>query len=105
VALIKTDVSESTIRSIIKVKRISELGAMLILKEPHDVTSQKAAFFIITAVKPQTSEIKKIIPPGRRPVVKSNEMKTTRVRSETDEISSRYISVLLTQTDTPETEV
>jgi hypothetical protein len=49
VALIRTDVSEERIASIIRVKRISEIGTFL--KEPHGVISQKTALFIVTALK------------------------------------------------------
>jgi hypothetical protein len=84
VALVRTYMLEEHITSIIKVKRISELGTMLaitsnsslllltflacwffslwwwrwyvppkhwFLQEPHGITSQKMAFFIITAIK------------------------------------------------------
>jgi hypothetical protein len=63
--LVRTDVSEECSASIIKMTRIGELGTMLavtrryfppefrFLQEPHYVTSQKTAFFIVTAVKPQ----------------------------------------------------
>jgi hypothetical protein len=43
VALVRTDVSVELIASIIRVERISELGTAAEL--PHDVTSQKTAFF------------------------------------------------------------
>jgi hypothetical protein len=64
VGLVRTDVSEETIATIIRVKRIGELGITLaiansrstlrayvpsetsVLKEPHRMTSQKTAFFI-----------------------------------------------------------
>jgi hypothetical protein len=72
--LVRTDVSEERIASIIRVERISELGTLMLtfigswffhpwfwrryvppkrplLQEPHSVTSQKAAFLIVTAVK------------------------------------------------------
>jgi hypothetical protein len=59
---VRTDVSEGRIASIVMVERISELGTTLtvrryvpqklrFLQEPHGVTSQKTAFFIVTAVK------------------------------------------------------
>jgi hypothetical protein len=79
VALVRTDVSEELGVFIIRVTRIGELGTTLavtsnrrtlrrntyyilmmkairsykttVLQEPHDVTSQKTAFFIVTAVK------------------------------------------------------
>jgi hypothetical protein len=63
VAVVRTHVSEEHITSIIRVTRISELGTMLAvtgnqstlqrstLQEPHPITFQKAAFFIVTAVK------------------------------------------------------
>jgi hypothetical protein len=59
VALVRTNVPEERIASIIRVKRISELETTLavtnnrgtLLQEPHGVTSQKTAFFIVTAVK------------------------------------------------------
>jgi hypothetical protein len=56
VALVRTEVSEERRASIIRVKRISELGTALavtsnrcmlwFLQGPHGVTSQKTAFFI-----------------------------------------------------------
>jgi hypothetical protein len=53
VAFVRTDVSEERIASIIiMVKRISEIGIALahpkrrFFQEPHDVTFQRAAFFI-----------------------------------------------------------
>jgi hypothetical protein len=61
--LVKTDVSEEHIASIISGKRISELGTTLaatnnyfpskgqLLQEPHGVSSQKTTAFIVTAVK------------------------------------------------------
>jgi hypothetical protein len=66
VALVGTDVSEEDrISSIITVTRIVELGTFAvtsnrrryvptkrgILQEPHGVTPQKTAFFLVTAVK------------------------------------------------------
>jgi hypothetical protein len=74
VALVRTDVSEERGASIIRVTRIGGLGTTLavtsnrrflspwwwrryvppkrrFLQEPHGVTSQKMAFFIVTAVK------------------------------------------------------
>jgi hypothetical protein len=58
VALVRTDVSEEPSASIIRVTRLSELGTTLaissnrrFLQEPHGLTSQKTAFFIVTAVK------------------------------------------------------
>jgi hypothetical protein len=64
VSLVKTDVSEERIASIIRVTRSGELGKTLavisnermlwFLQEPHGVTSQKTAFFIVTAVKTST---------------------------------------------------
>jgi hypothetical protein len=57
VALVRTDVSEDRIAFIIGMTRIGELGTTLAVtsnqrftervQEPHDVTSQKMAFFII----------------------------------------------------------
>jgi hypothetical protein len=65
VALVRTDVSEECIFSIIRVTRIGELGTILEVtsnrkhaakrrfsQEPYRVTYQKTAFFIVTAVKP-----------------------------------------------------
>jgi hypothetical protein len=47
VALVRTDVSEERSAYIIRVTRIGELG---FLQEPHGVTSKKTAFFnILTA--------------------------------------------------------
>jgi hypothetical protein len=73
VALVKTDVSDELRASFIRVTRIGELGTTLVLtsnrrtlrrnanlvfhpkrqflQEPHGVTSQKTAFFIVTAMK------------------------------------------------------
>jgi hypothetical protein len=68
VAVIRTDVSEEGIASIIRVTGIADLGTMLavtsnrstlryvpskrqFLQEPHCVTSQKTAFSIVAAVK------------------------------------------------------
>jgi hypothetical protein len=67
VALVRTDVSEETSASFIRVTRIGEQGTTLaatsnrrtlrritkrqFLQEPHGVTSQKTPFFIVTAVK------------------------------------------------------
>jgi hypothetical protein len=63
VDLVRTDVSEESVVSIIVVKRISDLGKTLATtnnrimlrrnelsgfsQDPHDVTSQKTAFFIL----------------------------------------------------------
>jgi hypothetical protein len=65
VALVRTDVSKELGASFIRVTRIGELGTTLavtsnrrtlrrntkFLQEPHGVTSQKTAFFIVTTVK------------------------------------------------------
>jgi hypothetical protein len=67
VVLIKTDVSEEGNPSIIRVTRIDELGTTLpvtmnrltllvptkhrFLQEPHGVTSEKTAFFIVIVVR------------------------------------------------------
>jgi hypothetical protein len=60
VTLVRTDVSVKRSASIIRVTRIVELGTggttflrkrRFVLK-PHSVTSQKTAFFTVTAVKP-----------------------------------------------------
>jgi hypothetical protein len=68
VALVRTDVSEERSASVIMVTRIGELGTTLavtsnrrtlryvppkrrFLQEPDGVSSQKTAFFIVTAVK------------------------------------------------------
>jgi hypothetical protein len=57
VALVRTDVSEERFASIIRVRRVGELGTVLATdvrseeQEPHGVTSQKTEFFIVTAVK------------------------------------------------------
>jgi hypothetical protein len=48
VALVRTDVSEDLSAPFIRVTRIGELGT---IQEPHGVTSQKTPFFIVTAVK------------------------------------------------------
>jgi hypothetical protein len=52
VVLIRIDVSEERSASVIRVTRIGHLGTVLaVLQEPHGVTSQKTAFFVVTAVK------------------------------------------------------
>jgi hypothetical protein len=66
VALVRTDVSQELSASFIRVTKIGELGTTLavttnyllvappkrrFLQEPHGVTSQKAPFFIVAAVK------------------------------------------------------
>jgi hypothetical protein len=68
VTLVRTDVSVEHVSSIINVRGIGELGTTLtvtssrsslrtvppkrrFLQEPHSVSSQKTAFFIVTAVK------------------------------------------------------
>jgi hypothetical protein len=72
VALVRTDISEDLIASIIRVTRIGEPGTLAVtsnrrtlrskyilflrgvrrfLQESHGVTSQKTTFFIVTAVK------------------------------------------------------
>jgi hypothetical protein len=56
VPLVRPDVSEELIASIIRVTRITELGTTLEVTNnrstrPHGITSQKTAFFIVIAVK------------------------------------------------------
>jgi hypothetical protein len=66
VALVRTDVSEEPGASFIRVTKIGELGTTLavtsnrrtlrrntvvVVVEPHGVTTQKTPFFIVTAVK------------------------------------------------------
>jgi hypothetical protein len=53
VALTRTDLSEECIASIIREKRISELVPpnRRFVQEPHVVTSQTPAIFIVTAAK------------------------------------------------------
>jgi hypothetical protein len=62
VALVRIDVSDEYVASIIRVTRIGNLGTMLaaviflrslrrFLQEPHGVTSQKTSFFIVIAMK------------------------------------------------------
>jgi hypothetical protein len=65
VDLVRTDFSEERVASIIRVIRISELEALavtwwwrryvrlrcLVLQEPHSVTFQKTAFYIVTSMK------------------------------------------------------
>jgi hypothetical protein len=64
VVLVRTDVSEELGASFIRVTRIDELrttlavtsfvlssSILVILQEPHGVTSQKTPFSIVTAVK------------------------------------------------------
>jgi hypothetical protein len=59
VPLVRTDVSEERSAFIIRVTRIGELGTKRrFLQEPHGLTSQKTAFFIVTAVK--TSNLAKL---------------------------------------------
>jgi hypothetical protein len=59
VALIRTDVSEERIASIIRLRRIGELGVTLALisdgffQEPHGATLQMTAFFNSLPWKPQ----------------------------------------------------
>jgi hypothetical protein len=79
VDLVKTDVSEERIATIIRLTSIGELGTRLavtsngstlrgktlksrFLQEPHGVTSQKTAVFIVTAVKNSILTISGIIP-------------------------------------------
>jgi hypothetical protein len=62
-ALVRTGVSEELSTSIIRVRRIGELGTLAatgnrctlrrnaFIQEPLGVTSQKTPFFIVTAVK------------------------------------------------------
>jgi hypothetical protein len=61
-ALVRTDDLEEGIASIIRVIRISELGTLAVtsnqstakhqfLQEPHSITTQNMAFFIVTIVK------------------------------------------------------
>jgi hypothetical protein len=55
-SFVRTDVSEDLSASTIRVIRIGELVHLvppkrLLLQEPHGVTSQKTAFFIVTTVK------------------------------------------------------
>jgi hypothetical protein len=56
VALVRTDVSEESFASNIRVKRIGKLRTTLAATsnrntEPHGIISQKTAFFVVTAVK------------------------------------------------------
>jgi hypothetical protein len=57
VALVRIEVSEEISSSIIRETRIGELGTAFavtsnrLLQEPHGVTSQRTAFFIVTAVE------------------------------------------------------
>jgi hypothetical protein len=67
VTLVTTDIAEEHNASIIRATRIGEVGTILavtsnrqtlrrnpkrqFLQEPHDVISQKTAFFIVTAVR------------------------------------------------------
>jgi hypothetical protein len=57
---VRTDVTGELSASVIRVTRIGELGTTLavtsnrrtlLLQETHGITSQKIAFFIVTAVK------------------------------------------------------
>jgi hypothetical protein len=55
-ALVRSDVSEERILSVIKVTRIAELGTTLAVTSnrstlPHGFTPQKTAFFIVTAME------------------------------------------------------
>jgi hypothetical protein len=55
VALVRTDVSEKISAPFIRVTRLGDLGTTVALtsnrQEPHGVTYQKTAFFIVIAVK------------------------------------------------------
>jgi hypothetical protein len=55
VALVRIDISEEGITSIIRVERISDLGTTLAeVQESRGVTSQNMAFFIAAAIKTTT---------------------------------------------------
>jgi hypothetical protein len=66
VALVRADVSEEHVSSVIRVTRIGELGITLAVtsnrctlrRKPHSIIFQKTAFFIVIAVNPSnlTSE-------------------------------------------------
>jgi hypothetical protein len=56
VALVRTDVSEESVVSIMGVKRISELGTLA-----HGVAPRKKIFFIVTAAKVSNLPYKKSI--------------------------------------------
>jgi hypothetical protein len=69
VAHVRTGVLEISIASIIRVTIIGELGTTLavtsyippksrFLQEPHSVTSQETAFFIVTAMKTSNLNIR-----------------------------------------------
>jgi hypothetical protein len=63
-ALVRTDVSEELSASFIRMTRIGEVHRSVppkpwFLQEPHGVTSQKTAFFIVTTVK--TSDLKQML--------------------------------------------
>jgi hypothetical protein len=53
VVLVRTDDSEELSAYIIRVARIVQLGTLAVtkLQEPHDITSQKTKFVIVTAVE------------------------------------------------------
>jgi hypothetical protein len=79
VALVKANVLEEPIISIIRVKRISELGTTLavtrilpkcrFLQEPHGIASQKAEFFIATAVKTSNLTSMSVLSPYNQTLV------------------------------------
>jgi hypothetical protein len=93
-ALAKTDVSEEHIASIIKVKRISELvtkfvtaNKTLFLKEPDGITSQKMAFFLVTAMK-TLNLIMKALPRILSSLLYSSQLKNTETSDITDRLCS-----------------
>jgi hypothetical protein len=54
VLLVRTDISDEHIASVIRVTRTGELGAKLEVtsnRSTHGATSQKTAFFIVTVVE------------------------------------------------------
>jgi hypothetical protein len=53
VSLVRSDVSEERIASIIRLKRISQLAT----QKPHGFTFQKTAFFIVTTVRLSSGEV------------------------------------------------
>jgi hypothetical protein len=64
-AVVRTGVSEERISSIIREERISELGTTLAVNyiyKPHCVTSQRTAFFIITAAETSNLTGRRIMP-------------------------------------------
>jgi hypothetical protein len=63
VALVRTDVSEECITFLIRVKQYIPQKRWF-LQQPHNITSQKMAFFIVTTVKTSNLTYLKFIVKG-----------------------------------------